>query len=318
MQTQKNKIEFPRPETKKRYYQFSEYLKNKFGKKVYKITLDAGFSCPNRDGTISSGGCIFCDDGGSFSRAHSNVLSVEQQVLTGVETLSTRFKAQKFMSYFQAYSNTYKPAEELKQIYDASLCHDDVVGISIGTRPDCVDEKKLDLIASYTNKYETWVEYGLQSMHDKTLNLINRGHNFETFLKAYKQTKERGINVGVHVILGLPEETPEDMYQTIKALADLGVDGVKFHCLCVFPNTKLFDMYEQGKIRLLEEDEYIEIACNCLEMLPSSTTIHRLGGNGLQAIKVAPKWLNKKFEILNKIDRVLEERNSFQGKKNQI
>ena len=313
MQTQKNNIEFPRPETKKRYYQFSEYLKNKFGKKVYKITLDAGFSCPNRDGTISSGGCIFCDDGGSFSRAHSNILSVEQQVLTGVKTLSTRFKAQKFMSYFQAYSNTYKPAEELKQIYDAALCHDDVVGLSIGTRPDCVDERKLDLIASYTNKYETWVEYGLQSIHDKTLKLINRGHDFETFLKAYQQTKERGIKVGVHVILGLPEETPEDMYQTIKTLAQLNVDGVKFHCLCVFPNTKLYDMYEQGQIQLLEEDEYIEIACNCLEFLPSSTTIHRLGGNGLQAIKVAPKWLNKKFEILNKIDRILESRNSFQG-----
>ena len=313
MQTQKNNIEFPRPETKKRYYQFSEYLKNKFGKKVYKITLDAGFSCPNRDGTISSGGCIFCDDGGSFSRAHSNILSVEQQVLTGVGTLSSRFKAQKFMSYFQAYSNTYKPVEELKQIYDAALCHDDVVGLSIGTRPDCVDEKKLDLIASYTNKYETWIEYGLQSMHDKTLKLINRGHDFETFLKAYKQTKERGIKVGVHVILGLPDETPEDMYQTIKTLAQLNVDGVKFHCLCVFPNTKLYNMYEQGQIKLLEEDEYIEIACNCLEFLPSSTTIHRLGGNGLQAIKVAPKWLNKKFEILNKIDRILENRNSFQG-----
>lgn len=304
---------FPRPVTNKRYYQFSEYLKNKFGKKVYKITLDAGFSCPNRDGTISSGGCIFCDDGGSFSRAHSAQLSVEEQVLKGIETLSTRFKAQKFMSYFQAYSNTYKPVEELKQIYDSSLCHKDVVGLSIGTRPDCVDGAKLDLIASYTDKYETWLEYGLQSMHDKTLKFINRGHDFETFLKSYKMTKERGINVGVHVILGLPNETKEDMLQTIKTLAELGVDGVKFHCLCVFPNTKLYDMYENGEITLLEEDEYIEISCSCLELLPETTTIHRLGGNGLQAIKVAPNWLNKKFEILNKIDEVLESRNSYQG-----
>ena len=304
---------FPRPETKKRYYQFSEYLKTKFGAKVYKITLDAGFSCPNRDGTISSGGCIFCDDGGSFSRAHDSHLSVQQQVLTGVETLSARFKAKKFMSYFQAYSNTYKPVEELKQIYDASLCHKDVVGISIGTRPDCVDEKKLDLIASYTDKYETWVEYGLQSMHDRTLKFINRGHDFETFLKAYEKTKQKGINVCVHVILGLPGETKEDMLKTIKALSTLGVDGVKFHCLCIFPNTKLYDMYELGQIKLLEEDEYIDIACDCLELLPQKTTIHRLGGNGLQAIKVAPKWLNKKFEILNKIDAELEGRKSFQG-----
>lgn len=305
---------FPRPVTKKRYYQFSEYLKTKFGKKVYKITLDAGFCCPNRDGTISDGGCIFCDDGGSFSRAHSKTLSVQEQVLTGVETLSTRFKAQKFMAYFQAYSNTYKPVDELKSIYDASLCHKDVVGISIGTRPDCVDDEKLDLIASYTQKYETWLEYGLQSMHDKTLKFINRGHDFETFLKACNAAKKRGINVGVHIILGLPNETREDMLQTVKTLADLGVDGVKFHCLCIFPNTKLFDMYEMGEIKLLEEDEYVNLACDCLELLPQTTTIHRLGGNGLQSIKVAPKWLNKKFEILNKIDAELERRQSFQGK----
>lgn len=306
-------IVFPIPETKKRYYQFSEYLKRKFGTKVYKITLDAGFSCPNRDGTISSGGCIFCDDGGSFSRAHSNTLSVKEQMLTGVETLSSRFKAKKFMAYFQAYSNTYKPVDELKTIYDSSLCHEDIVGISIGTRPDCVDEEKLDLISSYTQNHETWVEYGLQSMHDKTLEFINRGHNFETFLNAYKMTKERGIKVGVHVILGLPNETKEDMLKTIKTLADLGVDGVKFHCLCIFPNTKLYKMYENNEIKLLEEDEYIDIVCDCLEILPSTTTIHRLGGNGLQSIKVAPKWLNKKFEILNKIDFTLENRMSFQG-----
>lgn len=306
-------ISFPRPETKKRYYQFSEYLKRKFGTKVYKITLDAGFSCPNRDGTISSGGCIFCDDGGSFSRAHSSNLSIKEQVFTGVETLSSRFKAKKFMAYFQAYSNTYKPVDELQEIYNSALCHKDVIGISIGTRPDCIDEKKLDLIASYKDKCETWIEYGLQSMHDRTLKLINRGHNFETFLKAYNETKKRGINVCVHVILGLPEETKEDMLQTVKTLADIGVDGVKFHCLCVFPNTKLYNMYENAEITLLEENEYINIACDCLELLPSNTTIHRLGGNGLQAIKIAPKWLNKKFEILNRIDDELERRNSFQG-----
>ena len=304
---------YPRPETKKRYYQFSEYLKNKFGKKVYKITLDAGFSCPNRDGSISSGGCIFCDNGGSFSQSHSKALSVPDQVKIGVSNLSSRFKAQKFMSYFQAYSNTYKPVDELKEIYDSALCHPDIVGISIGTRPDCVDEQKLDLIASYVPNYETWVEYGLQSMHDKTLKFINRGHDFETFVKAFKLTKERGINVGVHVILGLPNETKTDMLETIKTLADLGVDGVKFHCLCIFPNTKLYDMYENGEITLLEEDEYIQIACDCIEILPSDTTIHRLGGNGLQALKIAPKWLNKKFEILNRIDDELEKRNSYQG-----
>lgn len=299
----------------KRYFQFSQYLKNKFGKKVYKITLDAGFSCPNRDGTISSGGCIFCDEGGSFSQAHSKLLPVNQQILKGVETLSTRFKAEKFMAYFQAYSNTYKPVEELKTIYDSALCHKDVVGLSIGTRPDCVDSEKLDLIASYTDKYETWLEYGLQSIHNKTLKFINRGHDFETFLKAYMETKKRGIKVCAHIILGLPNETKKDMLETVSRLADLGIDGVKFHCLCIFPNTKLYDMYQSGNIRLLEEEEYIQLSCDCLELLPETTTIHRLGGNGLQAIKIAPDWLNKKFEILNRIDDELERRDSYQGKR---
>ena len=221
--------------TDKRYNQFSAYLKNKFGAKVYKITIDAGFSCPNRDGTISTGGCIFCDESGSFSQAHSNILSIEEQINTGAETLSKRFKAEKFMAYFQAYSNTYKPVDELKQIYDASLNHKDIVGISIGTRPDCVDEEKLKLISSYNKNYYTWLEYGLQSVHNKTLKKINRGHDYETFLNAYKKTKEYGINVCVHVILGL-WETHDEMMETAKRLAELKVDGVKIHMLCGIKN----------------------------------------------------------------------------------
>ena len=170
----------------KRYNAFSEHLKQKFGAKVYKITLDAGFSCPNRDGTISNKGCIFCDDGGSFSQAHSNLLSIEKQVETGVKTLSERFKAQKFMSYFQAFSNTYKPVKELEQIYTSSLQHPDIVGISIGTRPDCVDDEKLKLIQTFSKDYYTWIEYGLQTVHDKTLLKINRGHDYDCFLRAYE------------------------------------------------------------------------------------------------------------------------------------
>ena len=170
--------------TDKRYNQFSAYLKNKFGAKVYKITIDAGFSCPNRDGTISTGGCIFCDEGGSFSQAHSNILPVEQQVEIGAKTLHDRFKAEKFMAYFQAYSNTYKPVNELEKIYKSSLTHPDIVGISVGTRPDCVDDEKLNLLSDISKDYYTWIEYGLQSIHDKTLKKINRGHDFNCFLKA--------------------------------------------------------------------------------------------------------------------------------------
>lgn len=301
-------------DTEKRYNQFSAYLKQKFGQKVYKITLDAGFSCPNRDGTISNGGCIFCDDGGSFSRAHSSLLPVDVQVETGIKNLSEKFKAKKFMSYFQAYTNTYKPVKELENIYACALKHPDVIGISIGTRPDCIDNEKLDLIASYTKDYETWIEYGLQSIHEKTLKLINRGHDFKTFEHACEETMKRGINVCVHVILGLPDETRADILKTAETLARMGVNGIKIHDLCVMKNTKLEQIYNQGNLKLLEEEEYVSLVCDFLELLPEKTTIHRLAGNGLQSLKVAPLWLNKKFEILNKIDREFIQRNSWQGK----
>lgn len=305
-------------DTNKRYNQYSAHLKNKFGVKVYKVTLDAGFSCPNRDGLISTEGCIFCDDSGSFSQAHSNQLSVEEQLKTGIETLSTRFKAKKFMSYFQAYSNTYKPVEELEKIYKSALVHPDVVGISIGTRPDCVDKDKLKLISEFKDDYYTWIEYGLQSIHNKTLKSINRGHDFESFLKAYELTKSYGINVCAHVILGLPGESKEDMMQTAQKLAELKIDGVKIHMLCALKETTLSKMYEEGKISLLTEDEYIQTVCDFLEILPPETTIHRLAGNGLKKELIAPRWIGKKLDCLNKIDRELEKRSSFQGSKYKV
>ena len=298
--------------TDKRYNQYSAHLKNKFGVKVYKITLDAGFSCPNRDGTISTGGCIFCDEGGSFSQSHSKLLSVEAQIEQGISTLSARFKAQKFMSYFQAYSNTYKPVKELEKIYNSALSNKDIVGISIGTRPDCVDEEKLNLIAGYKNDYYTWVEYGLQSIHDRTLKWINRGHNFDCFLRAYEKTKEKGINVCVHIILGL-RETHEEMIQTAQKLAELEVDGVKIHMLCALEGTKLAAIYNRGEIDFMSEDEYVRTVCDFLEYLPTRTTIHRLAGNGLKSELIAPQWLGAKFDCLNKIDREFLRRNSYQG-----
>lgn len=299
--------------TDKRYNQYSAFLKQKFGVKVYKITLDAGFSCPNRDGTISTGGCIFCDEGGSFSQAHSNKLSIEEQIGAGIETLSKRFKAEKFMSYFQAYSNTYKPVKELEKIYNSSLCNDKIVGLSIGTRPDCVDDEKLDLIASYKDDYYTWVEYGLQSIHDKTLKRINRGHDFDCFLRAYEKTKEHGINVCVHVIFGL-WETHDEIMQTAQKLAQLGVDGVKIHMLCALQDTKLTKMYDADEIDFMSEEEYVNTVCDFLEYLPQTTTIHRLAGNGLKKNLIAPRWLGAKLDCLNKIDRELLRRNSYQGK----
>lgn len=300
--------------TDKRYNQFSAYLKNKFGAKVYKITLDAGFSCPNRDGTISTGGCIFCDDGGSFSQAHSNLLSIEEQVNIGAKTLHDRFKAEKFMSYFQAYTNTYKPVNELERIYKSALNHPDVVGLSIGTRPDCVEDDKLNLISDITQDYYTWVEYGLQSIHNKTLKKINRGHDFDCFLKAYERTKEKGINVCTHVIFGL-WETRDEILETAQKLAELKVDGVKIHMLCALKDTKLAKLYENKEIDFMSEEEYVNLVCDFLEILPQTTTIHRLAGNGLKKNLIAPRWLGAKLDCLNKIDRELLKRNSYQGSK---
>lgn len=300
--------------TDKRYNQFSAYLKNKFKAKVYKITLDAGFSCPNRDGTISTGGCIFCDGSGSFSQAHSNQLSIQEQIYTGIDTLSMRFKAEKFMAYFQAYTNTYKPVNELEYIYKSALCHKDIVGISIGTRPDCVDDDKLKLIGDISKDYYTWIEYGLQSIHDKTLKKINRGEDFDCFLRAYEKTKSYGINVCAHVILGL-WETHEEMMQTAQKLAELKVDGVKIHMLCALENTKLAKMYANKEIDFMGENEYINTVCDFLEYLPKETTIHRLAGNGLKKELIAPRWIGKKLDCLNKIDREFLKRDSFQSYK---
>jgi len=298
----------------KRYNQYSRHLQDIFNCKVYKITLDAGFSCPNRDGTISERGCVFCDAGGSFSQAHSSCLPIEEQLKEGVVQLKKRFKAEKFISYFQAYTNTYAPVEKLKSLYDRGVSHPDVVGLSIGTRPDCVDAEKLDLIASYKDNYLVWVEYGLQSIHNNTLEAINRGHTSEDFFKAVEMTKKRGINTCAHVIIGLPGETREHTLETARALAEIGVDGVKIHLLCVMKDTELENQYKKGLISLLSMEEYVETVCDFLELLPPDVSIHRLAGNGLKKLLVAPAWLDEKFKVLNLIDREFERRDSRQGR----
>lgn len=298
------------PKTNDRYRKFGTYLKEKFGTKVYKITLDADFSCPNRDGTLSTRGCIFCDESGSFSNAHSSLLSIKEQVQTAINNLPKRFHAQKFLAYFQAYSNTYGPLGRLKEVYDDAFSDERVVGISIGTRPDCVNEEKIKLISTYKNP---WIEFGLQSIHNKTLKLINRGHDFECFLGAYELSKQYGIKVCAHVILGLPGETEDDMLETAKTLAKLRIDGVKFHVLTVLKNTPLYYMHKSAPLNLLTEDEYCNILCDFLEILPKETTIQRTAGTGLVSELVAPLWVKNKFETQNKIERFLRERNSYQG-----
>lgn len=316
----------------KRYKQYSQHLKELFNCKVYKITLDAGFNCPNRDGTISTGGCIFCEGGGSFSQAHSSQLSITDQLNTSISKLKERFDAQKFISYFQAYSNTYAPIEKLKALYDEAVSHPDVVGLSIGTRPDCIDEEKIRLINSYAEKklsgnilyptplntpidFEISIEYGLQSIHNKTLKKINRGHTAEDFIKAVELTRKFGQNIKIcaHVIIGLPGETRQEMLETAKKLADLRIDGIKIHLLCALKGTELENMYNRGEYNPLSTEEYVDTVCDYLELLPPDVVIHRLAGNGLKKILVAPKWLPEKFRVLNLIDRELERRGTSQG-----
>lgn len=297
------------------YLAFGDYLKHLFGEKVYKVTLDAGFSCPNRDGTLSRDGCIFCDDTGSFSRLYSNALPISEQLAVGMSKIKDRYHAKKFLAYFQAYTNTYKPVEELKKIYDQVFIND-IVGMSIGTRPDCVDEQKLDLIASYNNGNRfIQIEYGIQSVHDKTLNFINRGHDFQCFQEACRLSKERNIKICAHVILGLPNETHEDMLQTAKTLASMNLDGIKIHMLAVMEGTKIHKMFQDGLIKLMSEEEYINTVCDFLELLPPDMSIQRLAGNGKREFRIQPRWLGKKLELVGKIENEFKKRGTKQGAK---
>ena len=298
----------------KRYYDLNTYFRSVFGCRVHKITIDAGFSCPNRDGTLSTRGCIFCNQRGSGTGAHAAGLSVTDQLRTGRLVLRRRFKAEKFMAYFQAYTNTYAPVEKLKAFYDEALAAEDIVGLSVGTRPDCVDTPVLDLLASYTDRYLVWLEYGVQSTSDRTLSLINRGHDFSCVEKAVAMSRNRGIKLCAHIILGLPGETAEDMRRTAEAVAGLGFDGIKIHLLYVVKNTALAALLADGAYCCLERQEYVERVCDVLERLPAGMVVHRLTGDPHPAELVAPAWSLRKKDTLAAIEETLRTRDTWQGK----
>ena len=298
----------------KRYYDFNTYLRSIFGCRVQKITLDAGLSCPNRDGTISRKGCIFCNPRGSGTGAHAKGLSVTEQIINGKKRLSTRYKAKKFIAYFQSFTNTYAPLDRLKSLYEEAMAIDDVVGLSIGTRPDCVDEPILNLLQGYAKHHHIWIEYGLQSVHDATLALINRGHDFQCFKKAVEATKNRGIKICTHVILGLPNEKRGHMLETAKKIATMGIDGIKIHLLYVVKGTNLEKLYLQGEYRCLAQQEYAELVCDFLELIPHDMVIQRLTGDPHPEELVAPAWSLRKTETLALITKTLEKRDSWQGK----
>ncbi len=298
----------------KRYYDLNTYLRSLFGERVQKLTVDAGFTCPNRDGKLSTDGCIYCNPKGSGTGAHALGMSITEQINQSKPGVARRYKAKKFMIYFQAFTNTYGPLETLRAVYDEALSFDDVVALSIGTRPDCVEEPVLDLLGGYAEKKLIWVEYGLQSIHDSTLELINRGHDFASFEKALKGTQQRNMKVCAHIILGLPGETREMMLESAKVLGDMGVDGVKIHLLYVSKETTLEKMYLDGKYRCLEQQEYAELVCDYLELLPPEMVIQRITGDPHPDELVAPHWPLKKTNTTNLIKGILDERDTHQGK----
>jgi uncharacterized protein len=300
---------------KKPYRDLNTYFRSLFGCRVHKITVDAGLSCPNRDGTLSAGGCIYCNAKGSGTGAHGRGLSLTRQIERSRGHIARRYKTDRFLVYFQSFTNTYAPIERLKALYDEALAVQGVVGLAIGTRPDCVDGAVLDLLESYARTHLIWIEYGLQSAHDRTLSRINRGHDMACFEKAVEATRHRNIKICAHVILGLPGESRRDMLATADAVAALGVDGVKLHLLYVVRGTAMEALYHSGRYRCLEQREYAELVCDFIQRLPESMIIQRLTGDPHPRELVAPAWSLQKRKTLDLIHKIFQEKKAWQGKR---
>lgn len=297
----------------KPYREYSKHLKQQFGHRVHKISIDAGFSCPNRGQGRSSHGCIFCDSDGSGSTGIARPLTISGQLEHGKEIMRRKYKAKEFIAYFQPFSNTYAPVDTLRARYDEALAVSGMVGLAIGTRPDCVGREVLDLLNIYNRSTDLWLELGLQSCHDSTLNFLRRGHDYSTFVKAVAEVQQRNIRLCVHVILGLPGETRAQMLQTADEMARLKVDGIKIHLLHILRGTALGNMYSDGEIEVLDQDAYVNLAVDFLERLHPDTLIHRLTGDGPRAALLAPLWSLNKWEVLNAIETAFAARGTKQG-----
>ena len=296
----------------KRYYDLKSYWRNLFGCNVHKLQIDAGFICPNRDGHVAVGGCIYCDGRGSKLRQRGNLPSVADQIASGKKYYKPH--ASKFIAYFQTFTNTYAPVDKLRNIYDEVLAEEDVIGLSIGTRPDCLGQDVIELLGEYAKKYHVWVELGLQSVHDKTLQLINRGHNFQQFLDAMNALAGHGLNICVHIIIGLPGESDKDVLTTARTLAALPVNGIKIHSLLVLEGTALGEMYKKGTVSMISKDKYVSLVADILEILPPEMVIQRLTADGYRDIFLSPDWAMNKLDVLNAINKELTRRGSFQGR----
>ena len=296
-----------------RYRSLSSRLKEQFGESVRKITLDAGLGCPNRDGTVGHGGCVYCNPRGSGTGAHADGVSIREQVDRGIAFLSRRYKCRQFIAYFQAFSNTYAPVDRLAEIYGEALQRPEVVGLAVGTRPDCVPDPVLDLLGEYGDERLVWLELGLQSAHGRTLELIERGHPPEVFFDAVRRARLRKIEVVAHLILGLPGESIEDMTATARAVGDAGVQGVKLHPLYVIRGTALEVMLNEGRYQPISERQAIDMTLAVLEALPPQMVIHRLTSDPHPDELVAPGWMLDRKGVRKRLEQALEEHDIRQG-----
>ncbi len=298
----------------KRYNTLNIFLRNKFGEKVFKISLDAGFTCPNRDGKISAGGCIFCSSRGSGDFA-GTAHDLVEQFYEVKSMMNRKWKAGKYIAYFQAYTNTYADVETLRERYYSILDLEDVVGIAVATRPDCLPEDVLDLLEEINSKTYLWVELGLQTMHERTARLINRGYSLDTYIASVKELKRRNIEVVTHGILGLPGENRQEMLQTVDFIANTGTQGIKLHLLHLLKDTKLVEMHQRGEFQMMSMEDYVETVVDCIERIPESMVIHRITGDGPRDTLMGPLWSLKKFEVINAIEHLMMDRDTWQGKK---
>ncbi len=300
------------PTQTKRYTDLRGFLQRRFGCRVHKITLDAHLTCPNHDGTKAVGGCIFCHQGSGHSTLRN--WSIAEQLERGKAFIRQRHNAAKFLAYFQRYTNTYASVEALRHLYDEALAVEDIVGLVVGTRPDCVPDVVLDLLQEYAQQTYVSIEYGLQSIHDRTLARVNRAHGSAEFLDAVSRTAGRQIHTCVHVMLGLPGESRADMVRTARAIATLPLDGIKVHLTYVLKQTVLGDMFHRGEYRPMEMMEYVETVCDVLERLPPRMVIHRLTGDPPRELLLAPDWARHKWQVLNAIQAELNRRDTVQGR----
>ena len=289
------------------YLSFNKYLKDKFGQKVYKISLDGGFTCPNRDGKIDTRGCIFCSKGGSGDFAQNRDLSITEQIESGKKIVEKKIKSGKYIAYFQAFTNTYAPVEILRAKYSEAINHPDIVALSIATRPDCLGDDVIKLLDEMNKIKPVFVELGLQTIHSDSAKYIRRGYSLEVYNEAVKKLKSIGVNIVVHIILGLPNESEEDMLESVKYVCQSQIDGIKLQLLHIIAGTDLAKDYEKGLFKTLEFDEYVELIAKCVAIIPKNIVIHRLTGDGAKKDLIAPLWSADKKRVLNAINKALRE-----------